>query len=356
MIYNGVYEAIQISQLGFSAEQLDALERIVDEDIVLRRDIRVSKSNRERVPMEVIGFTFDEFRDYIISLRLYESIRGQDPDCFEKHLTLLDDQNTQIIEGVGRYLFYIIKQSSDTDLIDHISQKEWYKRVLYHEFMLIEDELLNSKDLEYLASGLQHKWLAADIFFTAISRYDSATYKNFNLQFVVESLLSLDGKQRYTATADNIHEKRDQRIHFYEKQYINPDFFKDEIDELISFDVFLKDRNLILFILILYLSAPFRFGSLFRYLSRLIDTNPKLFINSAAELADKDSGSYFSKRVNSDLIGRILHEEGLTAQIASCLDEMSENMVQPSQALVCFEHSFEYLISLEDRFYGLLPS
>ncbi|WP_319584735.1 hypothetical protein [uncultured Pseudodesulfovibrio sp.] len=355
MIYNGVYEAIQISQLGFSSEQLDALARIVDEDIVLRRDIRISKTNSERVPMEVIGFTFDEFRDYIISLRLHDSIRDQDPDCFERHLALLDDQNTQIIEGVGRYLFYIIKQSSDSELIDHISQKEWYKRVLYHEFMVIEDRLLNSRDLEYLVSGFKYKRLAADILFNAISRYDSTTYENYNLQFVVESLLSLNGKQRYSVTADNVFEKRDRRIHYHEKQYIHPDFFKNEIDELISFDTFLQDRNLVLFILILYLSAPFRFGSLFRYLSHLLKNNPELFINSAVELAERDGGSYFTVRVNSDLIGRIFHEDDLTTIVAKCLEEMSEKLVRPSQALVCFEYNFEYLISLEERSYGLLP-
>lgn len=100
MLENNQYNHVPMDELG----NLNLIKNIIHEDVIFKEDLIGGYERGGNTAKEVVGFTFDEYRDFNLAWYMYENY--SDEKILEKIETL---KNTSTIEGVGKYIYYIAK-------------------------------------------------------------------------------------------------------------------------------------------------------------------------------------------------------------------------------------------------------
>jgi len=124
MIERGQYANIPITDLPSDFD--NALGILLGEDIIVRKDL-VNIDDPFDASVEVISFTFDEFRDFLIAKHLINVIFQQDQQKFEEVVDRITTPESSVAEGVATYLFFASRRSSGEDIRKVIGEREWYK-------------------------------------------------------------------------------------------------------------------------------------------------------------------------------------------------------------------------------------
>lgn len=145
MIAEWEFGSVPISRVP--RELYPALSALLDEDMILRVDapngVRTFKAHEE-----VINFTFDEFRDFMLANYLHDEVFTKDRKAFEAVLSRAKPENTQSIEGLKRFLFYISRSSRDESFLEFYQAHSWYRDVYLREIFNINGDLLRDEDQE----------------------------------------------------------------------------------------------------------------------------------------------------------------------------------------------------------------
>ena len=131
----------------------EALFTLVDEELILRRDIPQSDSIFSQTD-EAINFTFDELRDFLLAQYLIK-IFETDRRTFEQYITRNDPKDSQIVEGIKRYLFYASRRPENEEFWKIYSTQSWYKDVYDYEVFSIDSQLLRADDREIVLAALK---------------------------------------------------------------------------------------------------------------------------------------------------------------------------------------------------------
>jgi hypothetical protein len=192
MIQNKVYVNVPLDTLLGNQEHRDVYVRFIDENILIRKDIQLTPTGLF-TDTEVVNFTFDEFRDFLISRYLVDTIYLHSHDEFT---AFLNDQlvgKSPILEGCSTFLFFIARKMGDLKLQEIVGQQWWYPSVFSDCIFDVKDEDITPADKDYLKSYFLHGDAAnAGMISDLISRFDTESFKNLNLDFLFDLLLGLD--------------------------------------------------------------------------------------------------------------------------------------------------------------------
>lgn len=164
--------------------------RFLDENILVRRDLQ----NNDDIfdTSETVNFTFDEFRDFLLSKYLISKTYKSSPAEFEKFLQDQFIEGSPIREGCGIFLFHASRKSGDGDLIKLIEKQNWYGYIFERSIFNLKDEYIEEKDrLRLFSNLLIHAYNSARILYALMSRTDLQRHKNLNIQHLFEHLRSL---------------------------------------------------------------------------------------------------------------------------------------------------------------------
>ncbi len=128
-----------------------ALDELLYEDIIFRKDL----SSRQGVldaTTEVINFTFDEFRDFLIADHIASRLTLENAGFWTAVLTELTDSKSAIAEGVSRYLFYAAKRKRYPDLQPLICDQPWFREAFVECIFDVEDEFIDVNDVRHVRS------------------------------------------------------------------------------------------------------------------------------------------------------------------------------------------------------------
>jgi hypothetical protein len=125
----------------------DALYALLDEDLILRRDIPAPESVFS-VDTENINFTFDEFRDYLLAEYLLHGVYRTDASSFERYIAQADPQPHQSAEGIRRFLFYASRRPENEEFWKKYRTQPWYTGLYDEEIFNIDARFLRSEDRE----------------------------------------------------------------------------------------------------------------------------------------------------------------------------------------------------------------
>lgn len=135
---------------------LDAeLTALLDEEIVLRHDLGPAPSLLAE-PVEVLNFTFDELRDFLLVQHLL-GVHAQSPQEFTRLIALQQPTTAQSIEGVQRFLFYASRVPANRAFFESYRVHPWYAAVYDTEVFAVPPTYLEADDRriaeEALAAG-----------------------------------------------------------------------------------------------------------------------------------------------------------------------------------------------------------
>lgn len=191
MLDNDLYENVPISI--FHRDKLGNLSDLLDEDILVRRDL-ISESILGGT--EVINFTFDECRDFLLSDYLLNVLINEDAIRFADVVEKLTQPQKTIAEGLQEYLFYASRHLGNSEASEIIKKQQWYEEIyLYYVFYLDESDITVEDSMSIKNACLKNHYMAPQIACELMSRYDTNRYTHANITSLFEVLDELSDSE-----------------------------------------------------------------------------------------------------------------------------------------------------------------
>lgn len=164
-------------------------QRFIDENILIRRDLIFSSGVFGSD--EVVNFTYDEFRDYLISCYLIDTIYPKSPNCFESFIAEYTKSGQQLAEGLRSFLFLLSKKHSDKKIHTWLKNQDWYKTVFMNHIWDVDNKYINDDDLLLIEQLLpeHNKHIIPRLLF--IGRWDTKRFPKLNIHILLKYMASL---------------------------------------------------------------------------------------------------------------------------------------------------------------------
>lgn len=131
---------------SISTESYEIISILVNDGVILRKDLTENISITE--DSEVINFTFDEFRDFILADYLIKKLARDDFDKFKTISSELMSPDCPVAEGLGNYTFMISRRNNDQKIFDHLKSLDNYDEIFLSTIFNLDDDAISHEDLE----------------------------------------------------------------------------------------------------------------------------------------------------------------------------------------------------------------
>ncbi|HYE61459.1 MAG TPA: hypothetical protein VD997_05645 [Phycisphaerales bacterium] len=175
-------------------EHLDGLELLLQEELVLRRDL--APASPLSGDGDVIAFTFDEMRDYCLAEHLAGPLWKQDPQRTSELLTAVLDRHSTCAEGAGRFLFLIGRRENAATLLGALSSFPGFDEVYMDCIFDLEDDAVVPEDVakvaDYFMRGAHE---ARRVIYGLLGRASVKRFPHLNLSSLFPTLDQLTPDQ-----------------------------------------------------------------------------------------------------------------------------------------------------------------
>ena len=195
MIEHNCYENVPLDVILCKEPQnKDLYIRFLDENILVRKDL--DKQDGVFGNRELVNFTFDEFRDFLITDYLLREVYPQNSQDFENFLNNIDAKS-RIKEGCISFLFSMERKMNNQSLSDVIRKQAWYQDVFPYYIFDIQDSYVTETDKiqlkqVFLNSTKITKQITLSL---AYQRWDEELFPNLNIKLLFEILNKLTDEQ-----------------------------------------------------------------------------------------------------------------------------------------------------------------
>lgn len=179
---------------NIAKEEVEIFKRFLDENILLRKDLASDAKGAFR-HKEVVNFTYDSFRDYIISAYLSDSILPNDLSEYERLVTLYTSSAHQLREGISPFLFVHAKNHQQEKACNFLSKLDWYEDVFESYIWDVNEESIEDVDIKTVQLLLlkdDPNYVARQLVFWG--RWNTEWHQKLNIQLLLNHLATLDDK------------------------------------------------------------------------------------------------------------------------------------------------------------------
>lgn len=169
----------------------ELLNHIIDEDIFFRKDL-IKDEASVFANKEVLNFTFDEFRDYLLADYLATDV----PDI-ETFVTSITTDETSI-EGIKKYLFFKSRKSEYREKLKFLESLENYDELFLSNIFSVKDEDIEHEDIQKIKnlfiSGCDFSKI---IIHFLMFRHRTKIYQKLNI-FTLFEIITLLNDEEYS--------------------------------------------------------------------------------------------------------------------------------------------------------------
>lgn len=197
MIDKSIFFNVPLSYLESkcSKEEKTIFSRFLDENILLRKDL-TPEGKGLFGRNEVVNFTYDAFRDYLLSSYLsdfvYENNLQRYKNCIEEYTK----REHQLREGLTPFLFVHTKLRNDREAIRFLSKFDWYDAIVEKYIWDIPDELIIKDDIDLISKILNSdrpRYVTHRLIF--YSRWDENAFPRLNIRILLNFMSTLNDKE-----------------------------------------------------------------------------------------------------------------------------------------------------------------
>ena len=142
MVKNKIFNNIPRDALNSNEIQL--LDHLLEGDIIFKEDQIVKKGFMNQT-VEVLSFTFDEFRDFCITRHLL--MKDDAEQSFPVIWNEMCKEHWSILEGVEKYLFFIARTSAP-NILPIIEKNSNFNNMYWENVWNLEDKDITCRDIE----------------------------------------------------------------------------------------------------------------------------------------------------------------------------------------------------------------
>jgi hypothetical protein len=222
----------QISVEGFDESERRIIERLIGEDIILRRE--VPSTGLASLGVENVSFTYDELRDFLLAyytvVELSASHLIQVRDIFEKI------PEWPIYEGFFRYTYILARKQSNDTILAVCEASDDFRKHYLNNLSLLSADIQTSEDVGRLENILKDSAAERDIqqvaWFLFRKREDS---DHLNIRILLNHVSSLNDEES----------ERFFRAMFSSSSDFRDSNWRDRVSNLLnSFNELSKDKKL----------------------------------------------------------------------------------------------------------------
>lgn len=140
MLDNQQFATVPRSSL--TDEELRIFDQLLETDVLFKQERQIVAGYIPKTEI-VIGFTFDEFRDFCITRYILSSRSEMFSDLWEK----MHSENWSILEGVERYTFFLAKTNA-SGILPVLKAKPEYERLYWENIWELEDADILTEDVQ----------------------------------------------------------------------------------------------------------------------------------------------------------------------------------------------------------------
>lgn len=228
MISNMKFSNIERSVI-IGEVQNELLVKLIDEDIIFREDI-LKKQGLLENEIEVINFTFDEFRDFCIAKKLMERFDEGLIEEYAKFIEQLTDSESEASEGIQKYLFFASKKFQNEAFTKMIVKQKWFYDIYFDNIFSVSEEYLEERDVKFISRVLtdvkfyeKHNYIVLEFYRNLIRRYNTSVYKILNIRLLVTILEKFSDKDFRHYLHDVFKPSYEERYYYDRKDRIHID-------------------------------------------------------------------------------------------------------------------------------------
>lgn len=189
MIENKQYSNVPLDLILDKEENREIYIRFLDENILIKRDPKLDNNNIFGYS-EVVSFTFDEFRDYLISKYLVEELYPN--QAFEEFITNNIDSDSQILEGCGTFLFHFFRKMEETEVKSKVYSLEWFKKIFIKSIFDVRDETISDDEKEMIIEQFNVSNEYCYQIVNGLMRRSKESFSKLNIVLLFDLLKELD--------------------------------------------------------------------------------------------------------------------------------------------------------------------
>ena len=196
MISKDSFFNVPLQQLlkNIAKEEEEIFKRFLDENILLRKDL-APDAKGVFGHKEVVNFTYDSFRDYIISAYLSDGIQPNDISKYKRLVQQYTLDGHQLKEGLTPFLFVHAKNNRQKEACDFLAGLEWYEDIFESFIWDVKEESIVDPDVKTIQRLLlkdDPKFVAHQLVFWG--RWNTDKHKLINIKLLLNHLASLEDK------------------------------------------------------------------------------------------------------------------------------------------------------------------
>lgn len=196
MINNDSFFNVPLQQLlrNIAKEEEEIFKRFLDENILLRKDL-APEAKGAFIHKEVVNFTYDSFRDYIISSHLSDHILPSSLSEYERLVGIYTSSSHQLREGISPFLFVHAKNNQLYEACEFLSKQDWYEDVFESYIWDVNEESIEDSDVKTVQRLLlkdDPQYVASRLLYW--DRWNTEKHRVLNIRLLLNHLASLNDK------------------------------------------------------------------------------------------------------------------------------------------------------------------
>ena len=125
-----------------NSDQRRIIHRFIDSNIIVRKDL-----SSEVFGSEVVNFTYDEFRDFLIAHYLIDVIAAESFERFKELVEKYTAEKHTLREGLIGFLFLYSKDSNKSEIVDYIRTQSWYEAAFLRYIWDVREDQISDTDI-----------------------------------------------------------------------------------------------------------------------------------------------------------------------------------------------------------------
>lgn len=191
MVESDTFFNVPLDELLSDMEQEDEnmLLRFLDENILLRKDL--SNGDSAEGNKEVVNFTYDAFRDYLLAHYILDAMSGKTASQKELICRFTSDGH-QLKEGIIPYIFVHAKNKDNEELLNLLKEQPWYVTAFESYIWEVDETNITDEDIELVKNRLTEnpKKIAKRLLFWG--RWYTEDHPRLNIKILLEYVGQLD--------------------------------------------------------------------------------------------------------------------------------------------------------------------
>lgn len=240
------------------SQQREILNRFLDNNVLVRKDLMPDNTSPFK-NSEVVNFTFDEFRDYLVSHYLVDQTLKDNQENFKSLVAKFTDKRHLLSEGLTTFLFAYVKRMKYPVALRTIKTQPWYNDVFRLMIWDVDEGDIDEEDLTLIEDYLIESDVLVARYLTFWGRWDTQRFEKLNIRILLNYLATLD-KNGLQTFFEKTWSDRPEKEHHWMSGLLDPsprEQFLKQVRKLIENETHSlehpEQKNL--FELVLYLAA-----------------------------------------------------------------------------------------------------